>query len=91
MRRWSKSHLPSARATTRDADWPGRYGQTRLAIQAAANLVPDFKNGVFWVGLAALSDPAVVMQSVAEVVGAKGDIGEHIASQMLLVIDNSSR
>ncbi|MEA2678181.1 MAG: hypothetical protein QOJ81_2322, partial [Chloroflexota bacterium] len=68
---------------------PGGTGKTRLAIQAAAGLVPDFKNGVFWVGLTGLTDPAVVMQTVGEVLGAKGDLAEHIADrQMLLVIDN---
>jgi predicted ATPase/class 3 adenylate cyclase len=68
---------------------PGGTGKTRLAIEAAASLVPDFKNGVFWIGLAALSDPAIVMQTVGEVLGAKGDLSEHIAErQMLLVLDN---
>ncbi|MEP7378049.1 MAG: tetratricopeptide repeat protein [Chloroflexota bacterium] len=68
---------------------PGGTGKTRLAIEAAASLVADFKNGVFWVGLASVSDPAVVMQTVAEVLGAKGELAEHIADrQMLLVLDN---
>ena len=39
---------------------PGGSGKTRLAIEAAAELVPDFKAGVFWVGLAPLRDPALV-------------------------------
>src|SRR6266545_3392011 len=30
---------------------PGGSGKTRLSIEAAAELVPEFKNGVFWVGL----------------------------------------
>ncbi|MEO8626321.1 MAG: tetratricopeptide repeat protein [Candidatus Limnocylindrales bacterium] len=68
---------------------PGGTGKTRLAIEAAASLVADFKNGVFWVGLASVSDPAVVMQTVGEVLGAKGELAEHIADrQMLLVLDN---
>jgi hypothetical protein len=29
---------------------PGGSGKTRLAIEAASELVPDFKAGVFWVG-----------------------------------------
>ena len=68
---------------------PGGTGKTRLAIEAAASLVPEFKSGVFWVGLAAVADPGVVMQTIAEVLGAKGPLAEHIADrQMLLVIDN---
>ena len=39
---------------------PGGSGKTRLAIEAAAELVPEFKAGVFWVGLASLRDPALV-------------------------------
>jgi len=35
---------------------PGGSGKTRLAIEAAAELVPEFRNGVFWVGLATLRD-----------------------------------
>ena len=39
---------------------PGGTGKTRLAIEAAAELVAEFKAGVFWVGLATLRDPALV-------------------------------
>src|SRR5438034_10455434 len=39
---------------------PGGSGKTRLAIEAATELVQGFKNGVFLVHLAALSDPALV-------------------------------
>ena len=39
---------------------PGGSGKTRLAIEAAAELVPEFKAGVFWVGLAPLRDPTLV-------------------------------
>jgi AAA ATPase domain len=35
---------------------PGGSGKTRLAIEAASELVPEFKAGVFWVGLASLRD-----------------------------------
>ena len=38
---------------------PGGIGKTRLAIEAAAELVAEFKAGVFWVGLASLRDPAL--------------------------------
>ena len=40
---------------------PGGSGKTRLAIEAAAELVGEFKAGVFWVGLAPLRDPALVV------------------------------
>src|SRR5439155_1823488 len=50
---------------------PGGTGKTRLALEAAAELVPDFKAGVFFVGLAPLSDPALVTETIAQTLGAK--------------------
>jgi predicted ATPase len=68
---------------------PGGSGKTRLAIEAAAELVPEFRNGVFWVGLAALRDPALVAETVAETLGAKTGLAEHIAErELLLLLDN---
>jgi predicted ATPase len=29
---------------------PGGLGKTRLALEAASTLVPEFRAGVFWVG-----------------------------------------
>jgi predicted ATPase/DNA-binding NarL/FixJ family response regulator len=43
---------------------PGGCGKTRLALQMAASLL-DFPDGVWLVELAALSDPALVVQAVA--------------------------
>ncbi len=68
---------------------PGGSGKTRLAIEAAATLVPEFKAGVFWVGLAPLRDPALVADTIAQTLGAKNDLAEHIAQrELLLLVDN---
>jgi predicted ATPase len=68
---------------------PGGIGKTRLALEVAAELVPEFDDGVFWVSLAAVSDPALVGSMVAGVVGAKRDLGDHLRHrQTLLVLDN---
>jgi len=68
---------------------PGGSGKTRLAIEAAAELVPEFGNGVFWVGLAALRDPALVTETVAQTLGAKDGLVDHIAErELLLLLDN---
>jgi predicted ATPase len=68
---------------------PGGSGKTRLAIEAAATLVPEFKAGVFWVGLATVRDPALVSATIAQVIGAKEDLAVHIGErQMLLLVDN---
>ena len=50
-RRSSRCCADGARLVTLTG--PGGSGKTRLAIEAAAELVGEFKNGVFWVGLAA--------------------------------------
>src|SRR5919198_1676399 len=68
---------------------PGGSGKTRLAIEAAAEVVPEFRNGVFWVGLAPLRDPALVIDTIAQMLGAKDGLGEHIAErELLLLLDN---
>jgi predicted ATPase len=68
---------------------PGGSGKTRLAIEAASELVPAFKAGVFWIGLARLRDPAVVAEEIAQTLGAKEDLAEHVGErELLLLLDN---
>ncbi len=68
---------------------PGGTGKTRLAIEAAAELVGDFAAGVFWVGLATVRDPALVMDTIAETLGAKVALAEYIGErELLLLLDN---
>jgi predicted ATPase len=68
---------------------PGGSGKTRLAIEAASELVSEFKAGVFWVGLATIRDPAVVGERIAQTLGAKDGLAEHIGErEMLLLLDN---
>jgi predicted ATPase len=68
---------------------PGGSGKTRLAIEAASELVPEFKNGVFWVGLAALRDSSLVSETIAQSVGAKDGVAEHVGErELLLLLDN---
>ena len=68
---------------------PGGSGKTRLAIEAAASLVPEYRAGVFWVGLATLRDPALVTETIAQTLGAKDGLAEHIGErEMLLLLDN---
>ena len=68
---------------------PGGSGKTRLALEAAAELVPAYKAGVFWVGLASLREASLVMDTIAQTLGAKDGLAEHIAErEMLLLLDN---
>ena len=70
-------------------DGPGGSGKTRLAIEAASELVGSFKAGVFWVGLAGLSESSLVFAEVAQTLGAKDELAWHIgAREMLLLLDN---
>ena len=68
---------------------PGGTGKTRLALEAASTLVPSYKAGVFWVGLASLRDPALVTETIAQILGARDSLAEHVAErEMLLLLDN---
>src|ERR671925_1826983 len=67
----------------------GGSGKTRLALQAAAEVVEEFAGGVFFVPLAPLRDAELVSSAIAQAVGAKGDPAEHLRSApTLLVLDN---
>jgi predicted ATPase/class 3 adenylate cyclase len=67
----------------------GGSGKTRLALQVAAELTDDFVDGVFWVPLQALTDPALVLPTVASRLGAEADLAEHVdEKRMLLLLDN---
>jgi predicted ATPase/class 3 adenylate cyclase len=68
---------------------PGGTGKTRLALQLAAEAVEDFENGAFWVPLAAVRDPGLVVPTIAQTIGAKNGLADHLRSQrMLILLDN---
>jgi len=68
---------------------PGGSGKTRLALEVGSELVPAFTAGVFWVGLAALRDPALVTETIAQTLGAKDSLAEHVSErELLLLLDN---
>jgi predicted ATPase/DNA-binding SARP family transcriptional activator len=68
---------------------PGGSGKTRLALEAAASLVPAYKAGVFWVGLATLRDAALVTETISQTLGARDGLAEHIGErEMLVLVDN---
>jgi predicted ATPase/class 3 adenylate cyclase len=76
---------------------PAGMGKTRLALQAAIELLDAFPDGVFFVDLASLTDPDLVAASLSAVLGLRqeGDRspGEVVAGflrdkQVLLLLDN---
>jgi len=55
---------------------PGGTGKTRLALQAVAEASDSFPDGVFWVPLAPLRDPDLVLSETAAAIGVRGVEGE---------------
>jgi predicted ATPase/class 3 adenylate cyclase len=76
---------------------PGGSGKTRLALQAARELLDDYPDGVFFVELAPITDPRLVPSAIADSIGARAEgarpvldtLRDHVRDrEMLLVVDN---
>jgi predicted ATPase/class 3 adenylate cyclase/DNA-binding CsgD family transcriptional regulator len=76
---------------------PGGTGKTRLGLQVAAELSEVFSDGVFFVNLAPLSDPELVVPTIAQVLGLKEAAGQPLLDlvsawlrekELLLLLDN---
>jgi predicted ATPase/transcriptional regulator with XRE-family HTH domain len=75
---------------------PPGVGKTRLAMEAASGLAEHFADGVFWVPLAPLRDPAIVPPVVCQALGlqesglpATERLKHYLNDKhMLLVLDN---
>src|SRR6266705_645396 len=79
---------------------PGGVGKTRVAVQVAADLAPQFADGVAFISLAALKDSTLVVPTVARALGVSqtgdGSLDERLLAylrprQMLLVLDNAEQ
>jgi predicted ATPase len=67
----------------------GGSGKTRLAAQAAGEASSAYPDGVWWVELAPLRDPELVLATAAQVLGAEEALAQHIRDRrMLVVFDN---
>jgi predicted ATPase/class 3 adenylate cyclase len=68
---------------------PGGTGKTRLGLQAAAEASERCPDGVFWVPLAPLRDPGLVLEAAGLALGAKDGPADHVADKsLLLLLDN---
>ena len=76
---------------------PGGTGKTRLALQAAADLLDDFPDGTFFAQLATLTEAELLLPAVVETLGVK-ETGEQPLDEslkdylserrLLLLLDN---
>lgn len=76
---------------------PGGSGKTRLAIQAATDLIDCYDDGVWWVELSPLANDSLVPAAVAKALGVNIQAGETTqdalanflgSRRVLLVLDN---
>lgn len=76
---------------------PGGVGKTRLAIEVAERMTDDFAEGVVFMDLAPLRDPALVIPGIAQRLGLEDRAGLSVherltnylgKKQLLLVLDN---
>jgi predicted ATPase/DNA-binding SARP family transcriptional activator len=75
----------------------GGTGKTRLALEAAAGLLPTYSDGVFFVPMAPLGDPRLVLPAIATALEVRELAGRSPLAalqqalrdkQLLLVVDN---
>ena len=75
----------------------GGCGKTRLSLQVVADLIEDFESGVFFVPLAPISDPDLIVSTTAHTLGLQEAGGLPLVEvlknylrdkEMLLVLDN---
>jgi predicted ATPase/DNA-binding SARP family transcriptional activator len=76
---------------------PGGAGKTRLALQLAADLLDDFRDGVVFIPLGSLTDPDLVPSTIAQMLGlpevagqpAIESLKQHLQDRnLLLLLDN---
>jgi predicted ATPase/class 3 adenylate cyclase len=76
---------------------PGGIGKSRLALQAAADLLEEFEDGVFFVALTTITDPELVPPTIAGPLGVKESTEQPLMEtlksylhhkHLLLIVDN---
>jgi predicted ATPase/class 3 adenylate cyclase len=75
----------------------GGIGKTRLALQVGAEALEQFSSGVFFVALASVTDPELVVPAIAQTLALRPVPGEHLeetltayleGKRLLLILDN---
>lgn len=65
---------------------PGGVGKTRLAAQVARRLHSDFREGSWWVSLAGISEPPLVLQAIAHALQLQEQPGSSLLEQVKVVL-----
>ncbi|MDQ3910252.1 MAG: adenylate/guanylate cyclase domain-containing protein, partial [Actinomycetota bacterium] len=61
---------------------PGGTGKSRLALQVGADLLEEFDDGVFFVSLAAVTDPELVPSTIAGSLGLRESAGQSLTETL---------
>jgi predicted ATPase/class 3 adenylate cyclase/uncharacterized protein HemY len=61
----------------------GGCGKTRLALQVSAEVLEHYPDGVWFIDLAPISDPALIPQAVANVLNVKEETGRPLTETLL--------
>jgi predicted ATPase len=76
---------------------PGGIGKTRLAVHVAAELIDHFSSGIFYITLATISEPTLVITAIAQTLDVREATDETLFfslkaylrdKRMLLLLDN---
>jgi len=76
---------------------PGGTGKTRLSLQLGAEVLPLFTDGVWFIELAPLADPELILQTIANVFGVRAQMSMPLINvvhdflrgkNLLLIFDN---
>lgn len=67
---------------------PGGVGKTRLALAAAQAVVSDYTDGVRFVPLASITDPELVLPTIARAVGVQDAGSRSIVTSLMTVLDD---
>ncbi|MGY1601688.1 ATP-binding protein [Geodermatophilus sp. SYSU D00815] len=79
-------HEPHTRLVT--VTGAGGVGKTRLALEAARAVADDFPGGAVWVPLSAVPDPALVLPTLADAVGARRERGAEAIDAVATALDD---
>ena len=65
---------------------PGGIGKTRFAVELAWRQLGRFPHGIYWIPLALLRDPRLLLERAAHVLGSRDDLARHIGDRRLLIL-----